>query len=63
VGIHPNKDIASILKVKNSNIVWLGFNNVDSIPAMVTNNSKVNAIRSYVRKNDLDGFFWCQSKY
>jgi hypothetical protein len=57
VGIHPNKDIASILKVKNSNIVWLGFNNVDSIPAMVTNNSKVNAIRSYVRKNDLDVFF------
>jgi hypothetical protein len=38
VGIHPNKDIASILKVKNSDIVRLGFNNVDGIPATVTNN-------------------------
>jgi hypothetical protein len=50
VGIHPNKDVASILKVKNSDIVQLGFNNVDGIPTMVTNNSKVNAIRRYVRK-------------
>jgi hypothetical protein len=42
VGIHLNKDVASILKVKNSDIVRLGFNNdVDGIPAMVTNNSKV----------------------
>jgi hypothetical protein len=49
-GIHPNKDVASILKVKNSDIVQLGFNNVDGIPTMVTNNSKVNAIRRYVRK-------------
>jgi hypothetical protein len=44
--------------VKNSDIVQQGFNNVDGIPAMVTNNSKViNAIRRYVRKNNLDGFF------
>jgi hypothetical protein len=50
VGIHPNKDVASIPKVKNSDIVQLGFNNVDGIPTMVTNNSKVNAIRRYVRK-------------
>jgi hypothetical protein len=57
VGIHPNKGVASILRVKNSDIVQLGFNNVDGIPAKVTNNSKVNAIRRYVRKNDLDGFF------
>jgi hypothetical protein len=48
VGIHPNKDVASIPKLKNSDIVWLGFNNVDSIPATVTNNSRVNAIRSKV---------------
>jgi hypothetical protein len=61
VGIHPNKDIASILKVKNSDIVWLGFNNVDGIPATVMNNSKVNAIRRYVRKNDLDGFFGAEA--
>jgi hypothetical protein len=50
MGIHPNKDVASIPKVKNSDIVQLGFNNVDGIPTMVTNNSKVNAIRRYVRK-------------
>jgi hypothetical protein len=61
VGIHPNKDVASIPKVKNSDIVRLGFNNVDGIPATVTNNSKVNAIRRYVRKNDLDGFFGAEA--
>jgi hypothetical protein len=57
VGIHPNKDVASIPNVKNSNIVQPGFNIVDGIPSTVTNNSKVNIIRRYVRKNDLDGFF------
>jgi hypothetical protein len=46
VGIHPHKDIASIPKTENSDIVRLGFNNVDGIPAMVRNNSKVNAITS-----------------
>jgi hypothetical protein len=61
VGIHPNKEVASIPKVKNSNIVWLGFNNVDGIPATVTNNSKVNAIRRCVRKNDLNGFFGAEA--
>jgi hypothetical protein len=61
VGIHPNKDVASIPKVKNSNIVWLGFNNVDGIPATVTNNSKVNTIRRCVRKNDLNGFFGAEA--
>jgi hypothetical protein len=61
VGIHPNKDVASIPKVKNSDIMRLGFNNVDGIPATVTNNSKVNAIRRYVRKNDLDGFFGAEA--
>jgi hypothetical protein len=35
VRIHPNKDVASIPKVKNSDIVRLGFNNVDGIPATV----------------------------
>jgi hypothetical protein len=58
VGIHPHKDMASIPKMKNSDIVRLGFNNVDGIPVMVMNNSKVNAIRRYVYKHDLDGFFW-----
>jgi hypothetical protein len=59
VGIHPHKDVASIPKTKNSDIVRLGFNNVDDgIPAMVMNNSKVNAIRRYAYKHDLDGFFW-----
>jgi hypothetical protein len=58
VGIHPHKDVASIPKTKNSDIVRLGFNNVDDgIPVMVMNNSKVNAIRIYVYKHDLDGFF------
>jgi hypothetical protein len=47
--------------VKNSDIVRLGFNNVDGIPVTVTNNSKVNAIRRYVRKNDLDGFFGAEA--
>jgi hypothetical protein len=50
VGIHLNKDVTSILKVKNSNIVQLGFNNMDGIPVMVTNNSMVNASRRYLRK-------------
>jgi hypothetical protein len=56
VGIQPHKDVASIPKTKNSDIVRLGFNNVDGIPAMVTNNSKVNTIRRYAYKHDLDGF-------
>ncbi len=47
--------------MKNSDTVWLGFNNVDGKPATVTNKSKVNTIRRYVRKNDLDGFLvWKQ---
>ncbi len=57
VGIHPHKDVASIPKTKNWDIVRLGFNNVDGILVMVMNNSKVNAIRIYVYKHDLDGFF------
>jgi hypothetical protein len=57
VGIHPHKEVASIPKTKNSDIVRLGFNNVDGITAMVTNNSKVNAIRRYAYKHDLDGFW------
>ena len=61
VGIHPHKDVASIPKTKNSDIVRLGFNNVDGIPAMVTNNSKVNAIRRYAYKHDLDGFFGAET--
>jgi hypothetical protein len=58
VGIHPHKDVASIPKAKNSDIVRLGFNNVDGIPVMVTNNSKVNDIRRYAYKHDLDVFFF-----
>jgi hypothetical protein len=42
--------------MKNSDIVRLGFNNVDGIPVMVMNNNKVNAVRRYVYKHDLDGF-------
>jgi hypothetical protein len=61
VGIHPHKDVGSIPKMKNSDIVRLGFNNVDGIPAMVTNNSKVNAIRRYAYKHDLDGFFGAET--
>lgn len=61
MGIHLNKDVTSILKVKNSNIVQLGFNNMDGIPVMVTNNSMVNAIRRYLRKNNLDGFFGAET--
>jgi hypothetical protein len=62
VGIHPHKDVASIPKTKNSDIVRLGFNNVDDgIPVMVTNNSKVNAIRRYAYKHDLDGFFGAET--
>jgi hypothetical protein len=38
-------------------MVCLGFNNVDGIPAKVTNNSKVNAIRRCALKNELDGVF------
>jgi hypothetical protein len=56
VGIHPHKDVASIPNMKNSDIVRLGFNNVDGISAIAMNNSKVNAIRRYVYKHDLDGF-------
>jgi hypothetical protein len=59
VGIHPHKDVASIPKTKNSDIVRLGFNNVGGIPATVMNNSKVNTIRRYAYKHDLAGwFFW-----
>jgi hypothetical protein len=50
-------DVASIPKMKNSDIVRLGFKNVDGIPATVTNNSKVNAFRRYAYKHNLDGFF------
>jgi hypothetical protein len=58
VGIHPHKDVASIPKTKNSDIVRLGFNNVDGIPATVMNNGKVNAISRYAYKHDLDVFLF-----
>jgi hypothetical protein len=61
MGIHPHKDVASIPNMKNSDIVRLGFNKVDGIPVMVMNNSKVNAIRRYVYKHDLDGFFGAET--
>jgi hypothetical protein len=47
--------------MKNSDIVRLGFNNVDGIPVMVMNNNKVNAIRRCVYKHDLDGFFGAET--
>ncbi len=38
-------------------MVCLGYCNVSSILAQVVSNSKVNAIRKYACKNDLDGLF------
>jgi hypothetical protein len=58
VGIHPNQDVGLIAKTRNLDRVRPGFNEVDGIPAKVTNNSKVNTIRRYALKNELDGFFW-----
>jgi hypothetical protein len=48
--------VGSKANTKNFDRVRLGFNNVDGIPAKVTNNSKVNAIRRYALMNELDGF-------
>jgi hypothetical protein len=48
--------LAPCLEEKNSDMVHLGYCNVVGISAKVVSNSKVNAIRKYAHKNDLDGF-------
>ena len=57
VGIHPDHDFGTLPHGKNSDMVHLGYCNVAGIPAKVSSNNKVNAIRKYACKNDLDGFF------
>jgi hypothetical protein len=57
VGIHPHLDFGSIPEAKNSDLVRFGYANIDGFPANVIGNEKVNAIRRYARKHDLDAFF------
>jgi hypothetical protein len=56
LGVHPDHDFGTLPQGENSDIVHLGYCNIASIPAKVVSNSKVNAIRKYACKNDLDGF-------
>jgi hypothetical protein len=57
VGIHPHDDFGSIPNEKNSDLVRIGYANIDGFTANVIGNDKVNAIRRYARKHDLDAFF------
>jgi hypothetical protein len=47
VGIHPHFDFGSIPEAKNSDLVRIGYANIDGFPANVIGNEKVNAIRRY----------------
>jgi hypothetical protein len=57
VGIHPHHDFGSIVKEKNADMVRIGYCNVDGFKGNVVGNRKVNAIRRYALKHDLDAFF------
>ncbi len=57
VGIHLHCDFGLILNEKNSDLVCIGYANIDGFPANVIGNEKVNAIRQYAWKHDLDAFF------
>ena len=57
MGIHPHDDFGSIPNEKNSDLVCIGYANIDGFTANVIGNDKVNAIRRYARKHDLDAFF------
>lgn len=57
VGIHPDLDFGTIAKEKPADVVRLGFNNVNGLPATWISNNRVNAIRRWSRKHDVDAFF------
>jgi hypothetical protein len=61
VGIHPHNDFSSIPNEKKSDLVRIGYAIIDGFMANVIGNDKVNAIRRYVRKHDLDSFFGVES--
>ena len=60
VSIHPHHDFGSIGKEKNADMVRIGYCNVDGFKGNVVGNRKVNAIRRYALKHDLDAFFGAQ---
>jgi hypothetical protein len=57
VGIHPHYDFGLIPNEKNLALVCIGYANIDGFPANVIGNEKVNDIRRYARKHNLDAFF------
>jgi hypothetical protein len=52
VGIHPDLDFGDLSGGKNLDLVRLGYCNMDGLPAKISGNTKVNAIRRYTRKHD-----------
>ena len=57
MGIHPHDDFGLIPNEKNSDLVRIGYANINGFTANMIGNEKVNAIRRYARKHDLDAFF------
>jgi hypothetical protein len=57
MGVHPQLDFGSILKVKNLDLLRIGYCNDDGFPATIVGNSTVNAIRQYSHNHELDAFF------
>jgi hypothetical protein len=47
VGIHPHDEFGSIPNEKNSDLVRIGYANIDGFTTNVIGNEKVNAIRRY----------------
>ena len=57
VGIHPGQDFGMITREKNNDVVRIGYGNINGFPAVTINNPKVSALKKWMRKYDVDGFF------
>ena len=57
VGIHLGQDFGMITREKNNDVVRIGYGNINGFPAVMINNPKVLALKKWMRKYDVDGFF------
>ena len=57
MGIHPGQDFGMIMREKNNDVVQIGYGNINGFLAVMINNPKVSALKKWMRKYDVDGFF------
>ena len=57
MGIHLGQDFGMIMREKNNDMVRISYGNINGFPAVMINNPKVSALKKWMWKYDVDGFF------